>query len=109
MVFAKGHETATNRGNTVKHIVIRRKIDIEAVISTTPESYKARYRKVLEGEATRGQAIKVKCAECVGFTHVVEQISNCTTYRCPIWDFRPFKAKGESEAEVKTHPSKQID
>src|SRR6185295_16071475 len=48
---------------------------------------------------TRGQAIKAKCAECVGCT--VERIEpgfratirDCASNDCPLWKFRPFQRK----------------
>jgi hypothetical protein len=53
---------------------------------------------------TRGQAIKAKCAECVGCT--VERIEpgfrseirDCTSRGCPLWPFRPYQAKATGDA-----------
>lgn len=48
---------------------------------------------------TRGQAIKAKCAECVGCTiEGVERgfratIRDCTSNECPLWVFRPYQRK----------------
>lgn len=48
---------------------------------------------------TRGQAIKAKCAECVGCTLDAAEpgfrilIRNCTSTRCPLYVFRPYQAK----------------
>jgi hypothetical protein len=48
---------------------------------------------------TRGQAIKAKCAECVGCTLAdVEPgfrstIRDCVSYACPLWVFRPYQRK----------------
>lgn len=48
---------------------------------------------------TRGYAIRAKCAECVGCT--VERtepgyrqtIRDCMSKTCPLWVFRPYRAK----------------
>lgn len=46
---------------------------------------------------TRGNAIKAKCAECVGCTieetepGFREHIRGCTAPKCPLFNFRPYK------------------
>lgn len=79
--------------DSVKPTSVRRRIDIEAVLSKTPESWKARYRKVLDGTATRAVCMRVKCAECMGFEDVANRVENCASERCPLWAFRPFQKR----------------
>lgn len=53
---------------------------------------------------TRGQAIKAKCAECMGCTAESAEpgfrglIRDCTSRSCPLWTFRPYQAKPEPPA-----------
>lgn len=48
---------------------------------------------------TRGQAIKAKCAECVGCSVVNTEpgfrstIRECASVTCPLWIFRPYQRK----------------
>ena len=52
---------------------------------------------------TRGQAIKAKCAECMGCTvDVIEPgfrslIRDCTSTSCPLHFFRPYQQKVTEE------------
>lgn len=47
-------------------------------------------------------AIDAKCAECMGCTAEAissgfrQDISQCSSYGCPLWDFRPYQ-KGDKE------------
>lgn len=55
---------------------------------------------------TRSQAIKAKCAECVGCTvdntepGFRNTIRDCTSKTCPLWSFRPYQKKTERTREV---------
>jgi hypothetical protein len=69
----------------------KRKIDISKVLKGVPHNWRARYRRILEGERSPTTAIRVKCAECVGFEDVVSRVRECQTERCPLWAFRPFQ------------------
>ena len=40
-------------------------------------------------------AIKAKCIDCVCFG-ATDDITNCTAWRCPLWNVRPYQ-KGASE------------
>lgn len=50
---------------------------------------------------TRGNAIKAKCAECVGSTLERAEpgfrrlIRECTSRSCPLYSFRPYQASEE--------------
>jgi len=44
----------------------------------------------LKGETvTRGQAIRAKCYECMGF--YVDGLTNCQIERCPLYPFMPYR------------------
>ena len=51
---------------------------------------------------SRVAAMKAKCAECMGCTpdHMERgfraSISECSSYSCPLYSFRPFQAKTTS-------------
>lgn len=65
------------------------------IIERIPALYKHRYILGLAGRLTSGQSIKLKCAECVGFEEVKDRVGGCTTYRCPLWQMRPFQSEAE--------------
>jgi hypothetical protein len=51
---------------------------------------------------SRVAAMKAKCAECMGCTHdhmergFRASISECSSYSCPLYSFRPFQSKTTS-------------
>ena len=55
--------------------------------------------------SSRAYALKAKCAECVGCTlnHLEkgfkESISSCSSYSCPLHEFRPYQAKKSLEGQ----------
>ena len=69
----------------------RLNLDIEAVVGSIPERWRARYKKVLSGGGSYRMALHVKCADCVGFEEIVERVGGCTCERCPLWGFRPHQ------------------
>lgn len=58
-----------------------------------------------DARPTRGNAIKAKCAECMGCSRdAIEpgfrsQIRDCTSRRCPLWAFRPYQRNDSEETE----------
>lgn len=52
-------------------------------------SKKALFQRVLGGGTSRREAIKAKCIECCCLN--VAEVRNCTAYRCPLWNLRPFQ------------------
>lgn len=53
--------------------------------------------RVLNGKATRSQAIKCQCLDCMGLDR--QGISECGDRKCPLWKFRPFRKK-QAKMEV---------
>jgi len=59
-------------------------------------------RKFL-AKPTRSTAIKAKCAECMGCTaESIEpgfrrDIKECSTWTCPLHQFRPYQGKADAE------------
>lgn len=61
-------------------------------LDTIPLSLQKTYKK----SRTQGQrkaAIKVFCAECVGF--VRKDVRDCTAEACPLWPHRPYQSDDE--------------
>lgn len=58
-----------------------------------------------EARPTRSNAIKAKCAECMGCTRdAIEpgfrvQVRDCTSRRCPLWAFRPYQRSDAEESD----------
>lgn len=48
-------------------------------------------RRAYEGIASPRQAIKAKCIQCVCFDDVVNQIRDCNSTGCPLWQYRPYQ------------------
>jgi len=67
----------------------RRQEIISSRIEATPLKYRDGYARALNGEATQKQVITAKCRECVGFENTSERVSNCESYGCPLWLYRP--------------------
>lgn len=53
-----------------------------------PESFSKLYERTQSGKASSRQAIKMQCAECVGYDR--DEITNCTDTGCPLYYYRPF-------------------
>jgi hypothetical protein len=58
-----------------------------------PDRLKKAWMKSYKGEASKTQAIKAKCYECVGFENAVEEIRNCAIRTCPLNAYRPYQKK----------------
>lgn len=48
------------------------------------------------GAASPRSAIKAMCLQCTGFDR--EAIRNCSSWACPLWQYRAFKAGDGQEA-----------
>jgi hypothetical protein len=62
-----------------------------------PSKHRSLYLKVINGEASPRQCIKVMCLECVGWQR--NDVAHCTAPECPVYQHRPFKAPLEDVAE----------
>lgn len=62
---------------------------------------------------TRSAAIKTQCQECIcdqsGFGSCAAQITLCTAFYCPLWDFRPVSSAPLSAEAMKGLPDHLID
>lgn len=73
--------------------------DMAAVLKTIPATYRVLFSKAASGEASPRQAIKAKCQECVGFEDVGNRVGGCTCYKCPLFKYRPYQDRNETEGE----------
>ena len=58
------------------------------VLETVPKSVVGHYVKAYGGKS-RVSAIKAKCLDCC--CDVRAEISDCRSYSCPLWDYRPYQ------------------
>lgn len=58
----------------------------------------------LRAHPTRKKAIDAMCAHCMGCTDdEIESgfkrlVRECTSHRCPLWQFRPYQTKEQKDA-----------
>ena len=62
---------------------------------TVQTKYKGVYLRAIEGTASKRDAIKAACYECVGFESVAENVHDCRGFRCPLYAYRPYQEKGD--------------
>lgn len=62
---------------------------IQRLVDGVPTRFKTLYMRVLTHKAGYAGAVKAKCYECVGFEDATMRVSTCTTYKCPLWAYRP--------------------
>ena len=62
---------------------------------------------------TRGEAITAHCKECIcdpaGFGSCTAQITLCTSFDCPLWDYRPVSSAPLSNEAMKGVPEHLLD
>jgi hypothetical protein len=61
----------------------------EQVIANTPPLYRTVYLKAYGGNS-KATALKAMCLQCSG--NVRAEITNCQTFACPLYDYRPYQA-----------------
>lgn len=66
---------------------------IAAVISQAPESAKGCLQEAFSGSASPRKAIKAFCLVCTGYDRAA--IKTCSSYACPLWQYRPFQQGGD--------------
>lgn len=49
----------------------------------------------IRARTSRASAVKMFCAECVGF--VTADVRDCTARQCPLWPWRPYQ-RGDEDA-----------
>lgn len=67
-------------------------------IESIPVNFRLRSVRAFKGELSATQTLRLKCAECVGFEDVRPRVSTCKSWRCPIWNLRPYQ-NDEQETE----------
>lgn len=67
-------------------------------LSSVPIRYRGIAERALLKSSGKANALKAKCQECVGYEDVPDRVRNCTEWKCPLWQFRPYQEKGESNA-----------
>jgi hypothetical protein len=78
---------------------------IEQELKTVPESRRNLVEKAYAGKASARSAIKAKCMHCVGYEETVVRIKECTVFRCPLWNYRPY---GEKDLPVRKELSEEL-
>jgi hypothetical protein len=68
-----------------------------------PESFRKLYDRCLTGKAGPRAAIKMQCAECVGYDR--DEVTNCTDKGCPLFHLRPYSGITRRKLPV-NHPFK---
>lgn len=71
-----------------------KKVDSDVVLDNQilpfiPESFQGSYQKVLQGELSPRQAIKVQCCHCCGWDRKAVRL--CGDNTCPLHCYRPFQ------------------
>ena len=61
----------------------------EKALSQAPESAKGVLAGAFSGSASPRKAIKAMCLSCTGFER--KEIANCSSFACPLWQYRPFQ------------------
>jgi len=64
-----------------------------AYVRALPLRFQGLFRKVFLSSVAPRQAIKAKCIDCVGFETVSMRIQNCPTWKCPLWQYRPYRSE----------------
>jgi hypothetical protein len=72
---------------------------VEARLNDVPDRFKNLMRDVYLGKPSLRRAINAKCVECCGFEDVHDRVGNCTTKRCPLWLYRPYQDRMQSEGD----------
>ena len=81
------------------HNEIREK-RVEKTISEAPESAKGTLARAFSGSASPRAAIKAMCLACVGYDR--KEVTNCSSFACPLWKYRPFQLAGKDDPLVKS-------
>ena len=63
---------------------------VNDLVGKAPKSVQKLLLRAFSCEASPRQAIKAMCLECTHYDR--EVIATCSVSRCPLWEYRPFKA-----------------
>lgn len=74
---------------------------IKAYLNNIPKLHSGLFDRVLLSaqKASRAEAVKAKCIDCMGFENVANRVRECSAVTCPLYHFRPYQDKSEAEAE----------
>lgn len=64
-----------------------------AFFDNIPNRYKRAWLDCFEGTASKRKAIAAKCYECVGFEDTQNNVGQCQSRTCPLWNYRPLQQK----------------
>lgn len=70
------------------------------MIREPTETFRNLYERTQSGKAGPRQAIKMQCAECVGYDR--NEITNCTDIGCPLYNYRPFAGIKRRKAPLRS-------
>jgi hypothetical protein len=70
--------------------------DVKAKLENMPVSLHKTY-KLSRKQGQRKAAIKVFCAECVGYER--KEVRDCTATACPLWPHRPYQRDDQRDEE----------
>ena len=63
---------------------------VEQKLAQMPSAYRKTYRKAMTGKSLRA-AVNAFCSECVCWQR--EEVKNCTSHTCPLYQYRPYSGK----------------
>lgn len=66
-----------------------------ALVEAIPVKHRGMHAKALLKECSPAAAIKAKCHDCVGWEDVQKAIGGCSSYACPLWQWRPYRDSPE--------------
>ena len=69
---------------------------IDAFAAHMPISYRATYRKAMNGKSLRA-AVNSKCLDCSNWQRI--EIKECPIVTCPLHLYRPYQQKGVDDEE----------
>lgn len=63
-----------------------------------PERFREMQLRCLRGSGGRALAVKVNCLQCCAWKS--EAVATCQVTDCPMWHFRPYRAKAQKNGGV---------
>jgi hypothetical protein len=75
-----------------------RRARVAAQLQHVPDTMRAAYLRAALGQASAGEALKVRCLDCACWQR--REVVLCTAAGCPSWSSRPGRAQARATAEV---------
>lgn len=82
-------QTPEEYRSTLEDTLVRFDSDTQSIIDKVPYRNRLSYARSLLGEATKTQAIKMKCYECNGWENAPRRARECRIMHCPLFPYRP--------------------